>query len=205
MATLLQLRPDVVVLGDGRSLCPISPLTALEAGSGPDHPRSGPSWLVVSDDEDEERLLSQLLAARRYRARARLAAFGPAGDVQRCERWVARGACVYLASPLAPERLLRAMRAAEELGVTIVDRCFGAGLQADASALRATLGRGQGCLSPREREVLALIRRGLRNAEIARALTISVATVEYHVGNILERLQASNRTEAVERARSLGL
>ena len=52
-------------------------------------------------------------------------------------------------------------------------------------------------LSQREQEVLALIRQGQRNREIARALRISEATVHKHVQNILEKLNARNRTEAL--------
>ncbi|MFO7323564.1 MAG: response regulator transcription factor [Chloroflexota bacterium] len=55
-------------------------------------------------------------------------------------------------------------------------------------------------LSEREREVLALMARGLRNHEIATALSISTGTVKKHVSNILFKLEANGRTEAVARA-----
>src|SRR5262249_13239204 len=51
-------------------------------------------------------------------------------------------------------------------------------------------------ISRREREVLELIRQGLTNAEIARALFISQATVKVHVGHILEKTGTRSRTEA---------
>jgi LuxR family maltose regulon positive regulatory protein len=60
-------------------------------------------------------------------------------------------------------------------------------------------------LSEREREVLAAIAEGLSNQEIARRLTISERTVKWHASNIYGKLQVSNRTEAVARARSLGI
>jgi DNA-binding NarL/FixJ family response regulator len=51
-------------------------------------------------------------------------------------------------------------------------------------------------LTPREGEVLALVRQGLTNASIARALFISEATVKVHVRHILEKTGARSRTEA---------
>ena len=53
-----------------------------------------------------------------------------------------------------------------------------------------------GGLSPREREVLELVRQGLSNEDIARALFISRSTVKVHVRHILEKTGARSRTEA---------
>jgi two-component system, NarL family, nitrate/nitrite response regulator NarL len=57
-------------------------------------------------------------------------------------------------------------------------------------------------LSQREQEVLALIRQGQRNREIATQLRISEATVHKHVQHIFEKLNAHNRTEALFLAQS---
>ncbi|MFT3974868.1 MAG: LuxR C-terminal-related transcriptional regulator [Amaricoccus sp.] len=56
-------------------------------------------------------------------------------------------------------------------------------------------------LSPREREVLALLSDGASNKTIARALGITERTAKFHVAAVLARLGARNRSEAV----SLGL
>jgi NarL family two-component system response regulator LiaR len=60
-------------------------------------------------------------------------------------------------------------------------------------------------LSERELEVLSLLVLGLSNADIAARLTISRNTVRHHVRNILDKLDAANRTEAVALAVQLGL
>jgi LuxR family maltose regulon positive regulatory protein len=60
-------------------------------------------------------------------------------------------------------------------------------------------------LSERELEVLQLIAQGATNQEIAERLVITVGTVKSHINHILGKLDAHNRTEAVARARSLGL
>jgi LuxR family transcriptional regulator, maltose regulon positive regulatory protein len=60
-------------------------------------------------------------------------------------------------------------------------------------------------LTQREQEVLRLLAEGASNQEIARQLVVSLATVKKHVANILSKLGAENRTQAIARARSLSL
>jgi DNA-binding NarL/FixJ family response regulator len=60
-------------------------------------------------------------------------------------------------------------------------------------------------LTPREREVLALVAEGLSNKAIAQELGISDQTVKFHVASITGKLGAANRTEAVRRAVRRGL
>ncbi|MCB2178300.1 response regulator transcription factor [bacterium] len=55
-------------------------------------------------------------------------------------------------------------------------------------------------LSPREVETLTCMAVGMSNAEIAEDMVISLSTVKYHVSNILMKLNASNRSEAVSQA-----
>lgn len=60
-------------------------------------------------------------------------------------------------------------------------------------------------ISPREREVLEIMALGRTNQEIAQQLTISPGTVKAHAASIYRKLDVANRTEAVARARQLGI
>jgi len=55
-------------------------------------------------------------------------------------------------------------------------------------------------LTPRELEVLALLAEGLSNKAIARRLGISVHTAKFHVGALMDKLDAVGRTDAVAHA-----
>jgi DNA-binding NarL/FixJ family response regulator len=57
-------------------------------------------------------------------------------------------------------------------------------------------------LTPREQEVLELIAQGARDREIAERLVVTESTVKKHVQNILRKLHARNRAEAVARLRA---
>lgn len=60
-------------------------------------------------------------------------------------------------------------------------------------------------LTVREREVLALLVEGASNKVIAKRLGISVHTAKYHVGSLLDKLDAIGRTDAVAHAARLGV
>jgi DNA-binding CsgD family transcriptional regulator len=60
-------------------------------------------------------------------------------------------------------------------------------------------------LTPRELEVLALLAEGASNKMIARRLGISVHTAKFHVGSLIDKLDAVGRTDAVAHAARLGV
>jgi DNA-binding NarL/FixJ family response regulator len=64
---------------------------------------------------------------------------------------------------------------------------------------------GRNGLSPREQDILTMIAKGLTNKEIAHILLISQFTVRNHVIHIFEKLEASDRTEAVSIAMQQGI
>jgi LuxR family transcriptional regulator, maltose regulon positive regulatory protein len=76
------------------------------------------------------------------------------------------------------------------------------GLEAAPSAPRAAAPES---ISDREREILLLVAEGLSNAQIAARLVIATSTVKRHVNNIFAKLAVSSRTQAVAKAKRLGL
>ena len=69
----------------------------------------------------------------------------------------------------------------------------------------ATGAPGDTDLTPRELDVLALLAEGASNKMIARQLGISVHTVKFHVGSLLDKLDATGRTDAVAHAARRGV
>jgi LuxR family maltose regulon positive regulatory protein len=85
-------------------------------------------------------------------------------------------------------------------------RALGAGQAAPRSRRGAAAVPGMvEPLTARELEVLGLLAAGRSNQRIAEELVISLDTVKKHVGRVLDKLGAGNRTEATARARELGL
>jgi DNA-binding NarL/FixJ family response regulator len=109
------------------------------------------------------------------------------------------GAVGYLLKEEAPEAIVEAVRAAVQGGMY-----FSPGV---ADLVKAILEgkREIPQLTEREREVLALMAEGLSNKEIAARLGFSKRTAAFHVGNILQKLGAASRTEAVVRAKERGI
>ena len=88
-------------------------------------------------------------------------------------------------------------------------RLVGDGEGADAvlmlPAPAASAADGDVPLTQRELEVLALLAEGASNKAIARRLGISIHTAKFHVGSLLDKLDAIGRTDAVTHAARLGV
>ena len=125
---------------------------------------------------------------------------------------LAAGASGFLLKDVTPEHLVAAVRLVRTgdalLAPSITRRLVERFASHPVAAGQAGAGSG-GCdlsaLTPREREVLGLITRGMSNAEIAAALTLSEATVKTHVARILTKLGLRDRVQAVVLAYESGL
>jgi DNA-binding NarL/FixJ family response regulator len=135
---------------------------------------SPPAVLVVTMVDDDD----TVMAALRAGARGYVLKGAPGEEIAAAVRTVAAGGAV-----------------------------FGAGVAAQVLAMTSTAPRpddrvgAEHDLTGREREVLALIADGAANAQIARALGLSVKTVQNYVSRILDKLQVADRTQAALYAR----
>jgi len=102
------------------------------------------------------------------------------------------GATSYLLKNVSAEELAYAIRAAHAGRATLAPEATQALIETAVHPPTPDIG-----LTPREREVLALLVKGLSNPEIGERLAISPLTAKFHVSNILSKLGASSRTEAV--------
>ena len=121
-------------------------------------------------------------------------------DVELVQQALQAGAIGYLLKNVSADDLATAIRAAHAGRSTLAP-------EATQALVQATM-QGQTLdydLTPREQEVLSWMAKGLSNPEIADELTVSTVTVKFHVSNILSKLGATSRTEAVAVAIQRGL
>jgi DNA-binding NarL/FixJ family response regulator len=136
----------------------------------------GLAVLVITMDEDDESVVAAMRAG-------------------------ARGYLLKSASPAEVERGIRAVANGEAiLGPQVASRAM-ATLTSGRTAVRVPFPE----LSDREREVLDLLARGYDNATIARRMVLSPKTVRNHVSNVLTKIGAPDRAQAMIRARDEGL
>jgi DNA-binding NarL/FixJ family response regulator len=114
------------------------------------------------------------------------------------------GASGFLLKDVSPEHLIAAVRLVRR-GDALLAPSITRRLVERFAPRTASGGPGLSALTPRELEVLGLVARGLSNAELAAALTLSEATVKTHVARILAKLQLRDRVQAVVLAYETGL
>jgi FixJ family two-component response regulator len=117
------------------------------------------------------------------------------GDVPMAVRAMKAGAVEFLNKPYSDEMLLSAIQQAIE--------CSDAALLREAE-MRSIRDR-YASLSPRERQVMALVVRGLVNRQVGSELFITEITVKVHRGNVMRKMEADSLADLVNMAATLGL
>jgi DNA-binding NarL/FixJ family response regulator len=115
------------------------------------------------------------------------------------------GAAGYILKGAQPAEILRAVLAVAD-GQTIFGAGIGDRLDRILGGAASTAGSAAfPDLTPREREILALLANGEENRAIALRLGLSEKTVRNNVSNIFTKLRVTNRAAAVARARDAGV
>ena len=150
-------------------------LAAVTVTAGPD-PASAPAVVVLTMFEDDD----SVFAAMRAGARGYLLKGADQDEIVRAIRAAAAGEAIF--GPEIAARLIHH---------------FAQGPGSTAAAFPS--------LTPRELAVLEMIAAGKGNATIAHELMISLKTVRNHVSNVFTKLQVSDRSAAIVKARKAGL
>jgi DNA-binding NarL/FixJ family response regulator len=204
LAMLLSLLPDVEVVGtaaDGEEAVALAEATQpdvvlmdlrmprLDGAAATRQLRDrcpGARIIVLTTYADDKSVIDALRAG----ARGYLTKDAGAGEIHRALRDVTSGRAVI--DPAVQGHLVDAIAAPAPSPASPVP--------GDPPNPAASLG-----LTPREGEVLTLIAEGLSNAEIARHLVVSEATVKSHVNHLLAKIGARSRAQAVSTAFQHGL
>jgi FixJ family two-component response regulator len=117
------------------------------------------------------------------------------GDVPMTVRAMKAGAVEFLTKPLAGDVLVSAIQQAIERSRTALDR----------EAARRELQDRHASLSPRERQVMALVVSGLLNKQVGGELGISEITVKAHRGQAMRKMKADSLPDLVTMAARLSL
>ena len=136
-----------------------------------------------------------LIAIRKQDPQARVIMLTTSSGDMEIQRALRAGAVAYVLKSTPKNELLKIIR-----GVAAGQRH----IPPDVAGVVAEH-LGQEDLTPRELDVLRLIRDGNRNKQIADQLSISETTVNFHIKNIVDKLQANDRTHAVTIALRRGL
>ena len=174
-----------------------------------DPPKASSDVAVIDVATLSAGLVETIERIRRQSRRTRLLVLATLDDPVHLFGALAAGATGYVLKPTADQELLSAIRAVHR-GRTFIDvgrpDRFGPAFPPDGPSPTPRLGGPtRQLLSPRERQVLALLVRGYANHEIAERLRVGVKTVETHRARLAKKLGVRTRVQLVEYALLNGL
>ena len=153
-----------------------------------------PFELAVLDSQTES-IYSVLNFIQRKFPSARSLLISGTSDEDECYGWLLRGVWGLVASERYKEQLPRAVRQVAEGQLWFPANVVKRWMQTNAGHYASSTSHFS--LTPREVEVLDLIRRRLCNKEVAGILRISERTVKFHLGNIFAKLHVNSRSALV--------
>lgn len=201
LRALLDRQPDLRVVGEAAS-APAA--LAMVAQARPDVVLLD---LKLSADRDGDGLRVCAAVTERF-SDSRVLVLTTFADEWLILEAIKQGAHGYVLKDVEVAELVRAVRAVHRGESAFDPRSASAVVQwMRGSGVRGRRGPGVPAqqITPREREILALLARGLSNGAIGQRLYISGTTVKFHVGNVMQKLGARRRAEAVYAASKMGL
>ena len=185
LRTLLKTQPDIEVVGEAadgweaviesRRLLP--DLVILEIGT-PSSPGLGHMSQIMEDAPE-----------------AKVLVLTDSGREEDLWQTLQRGASGFILKNSDSEQLFRAICAVMKGELAVSPSVSGGALRGIVLG-RGETPRARSQLTPREKEVLALLGSGSTDRDIGRQLSLSVSTVGHHVHNILRKLDLKNRVQA---------
>jgi FixJ family two-component response regulator len=116
------------------------------------------------------------------------------GDIPMSVRAMKAGAVEFLTKPFRSRVLLDAIRAAIERDRSALQK------QSETRELRERYEQ----LTPREREVMTLVAKGLLNKQVAGELSTTEATIKFHRAHIMQKMRADSLADLIQMAEKLG-
>jgi Response regulator containing a CheY-like receiver domain and an HTH DNA-binding domain len=191
LVAMLETEPDFQVVGTATTGAEAVALVA----------RTDPDAMLLDlelPELDGVGVLRRLVAEG---ARVRVIVFTVFDTDERIIAAVEAGAAGYLLKGAPRAELFAAVRTVAAGGSLLASVASSAVLR----RMRGEVPPGGPSLTPREREVLEALARGLGNKQIAAELGVSERTVKFHVSSLFVKLGAGNRTEAVTMGARAGL
>jgi len=161
-----------------------------------------PNLFVAGIDNDQTSAddLQSIHRAREKVVDLRVVVWSTVDDPRAVNAAFAAGAAGYVLKTARPDDLIVAIRQVFERSIYLAKE-WPLPDQARQTTSRSTAVM----LTPREREILQLVAEGYSNAQLARMLWVSLETIKFHLSNIYEKLEVSNRTEATRWAHIHGV